>query len=354
MSTWMGNKLKISVFGQSHSETIGVNIEGIPAGTKISFLDVEDLLSRRKAKSDSFSTPRKEPDVPIFKSGIVDGVSLGETISVIIENTNVKSKDYEKTKNLMRPSHADYSARSKFGDSFDFRGGGQFSGRMTAPICIAGGIAKGILAEKGIKINAYISSIGRFEFGSYNDAGFIAPENGDAFALLSAEDKNTLNDYFLELRQGGDSVGGVIECVVSGLSAGVGDAMFDSLESKIASLGYGVPAVKCIEFGLGKDIAMMVGSNANDEFYYDNGVVKTYTNNNGGINGGISNGMPITFRVAIKPTPSIAKAQHTIDVEKQENAVIEIEGRHDVCIVPRAVPVIESIAAIAILDSILD
>jgi len=354
MSTWTGNKIKISVFGQSHSKAIGVTFDGLKAGTAIDFAEVEALLARRRAGSDSFSTPRKEADIPEFVSGIVDGKSCGASITAIIENTNVKSSDYEKTKNLVRPSHADYAAHIKFGENYDYHGGGQFSGRMTAPICIAGGIAKGVLKEKGIKICAYVSEIGKKSFGSYEDENFVPEFSGDAFALLSETQKEELSAYFSELRKVGDSVGGIIECVVEGLSVGVGDALFGGLEGKIASLAYGVPAVKCVEFGAGKSIAKMLGSEANDSFFVENGKIYTKTNNNGGINGGISNGMPITFRVAIKPTPSIGLPQNTVDLNTMQNAVLEIKGRHDVCIVPRAVPVIESIAALAILDSIDD
>ena len=272
-----------------------------------------------------------------------------------IKNQNQNSKDYSSLIKTPRPSHADYVAYTKYGDGYDYRGGGKFSGRLTAPMCIAGGLVKQILKEKGIEISAYISQIGGVKGKSYKDTNIekIDLTKLDAdFPLLDESVKEKMLSEIDCASKDLDSVGGVIECVIKGVPVGTGEYMFDSVESVISSLAFAVPAVKGIEFGTGFDLASMRGSEANDAFYYENGIVKTKTNNNGGINGGLANGMPITFRVVIKPTPSIAKEQDTINMVDKQNVKISIGGRHDSCITPRAVAVIESISAIAIYDSL--
>ena len=269
------------------------------------------------------------------------------------KNTEQKSVDYQNVVKTPRPSHADFVAWTKYGNGFDYRGGGKFSGRMTAPMCIVGGLCKQILEQKGIKVNAYIKDLAGVSGKGYFDVPNPDYDNLDQnFPLLDQSVKEQMDSQIESARRAGDSVGGVIECVITGLPIGVGEHMFDSLESVISHLAFAVPAVKGIEFGAGFDIAKMKGSNANDAFYYDGDVVKTKTNNNGGINGGLSNGMPIVFRVAVKPTPSIAIEQDTVDLNKKENVKLAIGGRHDACIVPRAVAVIEAISALAIYDSL--
>ena len=352
-SVFNGNKLKIEVFGASHSEQIGVKVEGFN-GEKVDLVELQKFVDRRKAKNAVYSTKRLEQDKVIVEYGVKND-RLENSFKAVIKNQNQNSKDYSSLIKTPRPSHADYVAYSKYGDGYDYRGGGKFSGRLTAPMCIVGGIVKQILKEKGIEISAYISQIGGAFGKSYKDTDIekIDLTTLDAsFPLLDESVKGKMLSEIESASNDLDSVGGVIECVIKGVPVGTGEYMFDSLESVISSLAFAVPAVKGIEFGTGFDLASMRGSGANDAFYYENGLVKTKTNNNGGINGGLANGMPITFRVVIKPTPSIAKEQETIDLESKKNVKISIGGRHDACIVPRAVSVIESISAIAIYDSL--
>ena len=352
-SIYRGSRLDVEVFGASHSEEIGVCVLGF-GNEKVDLEKLQEFVDRRRAKNSAYSTKRLEADKIEIQRGFKNGTIRGK-FRAVIKNTCQKSKDYDHLIKTPRPAHADYVAYMKYGDKFDYRGGGKFSGRLTAPMCIAGGICKQILEEKGITINAYIAQIGDIKGASYKDTDIekIDLNNLDKeFPLLDGEKKEEMLLAIDNARKDLDSLGGVIECVINGVPVGTGEYMFDSIESKISHLIFGVPAVKGIEFGLGFDLAKMKGSNANDAFYYDNGVVKTKTNNNGGINGGIANGMPITFRVVIKPTPSIAKEQDTINLVTKENVKIKIEGRHDSCITPRAVPVIEAISAIAIFDSL--
>lgn len=352
-SIYRGSRLDVEVFGASHSEEIGVCVLGF-GNEKVDLEKLQEFVDRRRAKNSAYSTKRLEADKIEIQRGFKNGTIRGK-FRAVIKNTCQKSKDYDHLIKTPRPAHADYVAYMKYGDKFDYRGGGKFSGRLTAPMCIAGGICKQILEENGITINAYISQIGDIKGASYKDTDIekIDLESLDKeFPLLDSTKKEEMLLAIDNARKDLDSLGGVIECVIKGVPVGTGEYMFDSIESKISHLMFGVPAVKGIEFGLGFDLAKMKGSNANDSFYYDNGVVKTKTNNNGGINGGIANGMPITFRVVIKPTPSIAKEQDTINLVTKENVKIKIEGRHDACITPRAVPVVEAISAIAIFDSL--
>lgn len=354
-SVYSGRKLNIEIFGASHAEEIGVKIKGF--GTEA--VDVEKLqffLDRRKAVKTAYSTKRFEPDRIIIESGMKDGVLDGGKFKAVIKNTSQRSRDYEKTLKIPRPSHADFVAWSKYGDGFDHRGGGKFSGRLTAPMCIAGGICKQLLEKQGVKIQAYISGIGKVAGKSYTYMTSDELEElslYDEFPLLDQSVKDKMMEEITKASSTGDSVGGIIECVATGVPVGTGEYMFDSLESVISRLVYAVPAVKGIEFGSGFALSGMNGSVANDGFFYDSsGRVRTYTNHNGGINGGMANGMPITFRVAVKPTPSISKEQDTVNLTDGKNVKLKIAGRHDACIVPRAVPVIEAVTAIAIYDSI--
>ena len=329
MSSQYGKKLKISIFGQSHSEAIGVNIDGLPAGIT---LDMDELLSflRRRAPGQSeLSTKRVEDDIPEILCGLVNGITCGAPLTAIIRNTDIRSADYSEIRDIPRPSHADYAAFIKYGGFHDTAGGGHFSGRLTAPLCIAGGICLQILRGHGVNISAHILRIGGAE--------------GEAMRLK-----------ILEAKEKGDSVGGVIECTISGLPAGLGEPMFDGIENRIAAIVFGIPAVKGIEFGSGFAGSELLGSENNDAFYMEGNEVKTRTNNSGGILGGITNGMPIVFRVAFKPTPSIGLEQESVSLSRKENAVLKVKGRHDPCIVPRAVPCVEAAAAIALFDAYLD
>lgn len=355
MSFDIGNKIKYTVFGQSHSEAIGIVIEGLPAGYKPCEEKISEFMSRRAPGKNPYSTPRKEADSVQFLSGLNENGELcGAPLCMLIENTNTKSKDYTSLKNNPRPGHSDYSAYVKFNGANDIRGGGQFSGRLTAPLCAAGAIAKSILEEKGIYIGAHIKKIHGVcdkVFDSVNpdieSLKIIAKKD---FPVIFDEAGTLMKAEIEKAREAKDSVGGIIECIITGLGAGLGSDKTDSIESRLSSIIFSVPAVKGIEFGAGFGSSELYGSENNDEFYYDGETIKTRTNNHGGILGGISSGMPITFNVAIKPTPSIAKMQNTVNIETKENSIIEIKGRHDPCIVQRAVPVIEACAALVIYD----
>lgn len=355
MNVW-GNKIKLSIFGESHGEALGIIIDGIKAGTKIDFEKLNKHLDRRKAGKAKYTSPRAEKDNFKFLSGIKDGFTTGAPLSVIFENNNIQSKDYGNLENLLRPSHADYPAKIKFNGFNDFRGGGHFSGRLTLALAFAGGIALEILEEKNINIFSHIKKIGKFE-----DESFLEKNDFSDFKYLKEKDLAFINSNleepvksFLEsIKNKGDSVGGLIECACFNLPVGLGSPFFDSLESKISHLAFSIPAVKGIEFGLGFSFAHKLGSEANDLFFIDKGVIKTKTNNNGGILGGLSTGMPLIFNIVIKPIPSIALEQKTVNIKEMREEILKIEGRHDASIVSRVLPVVESIAALAILDEIL-
>ena len=353
-SVYNGKNLTVEIFGASHALEIGVKVSGFD-GQEFSAEKLQEFCDRRRAKKTAYSTKRLEADTIIFEQGF-DAKKISGELKAVIKNVEQRSCDYEKTVKIPRPAHADFVAWSKYGDGFDYRGGGKFSGRLTAPMCIAGGIAKQLLEKKGIKINAFISSIGKVKGKTYNDFdvnNYPFNYQDINFPLIDESVKEDMMAVIETARQNLDSVGGKIDCVITGMPVGAGEYMFNSIESVISHLAFAVPAIKGIEFGSGFDISEMNGSNANDQFYYDGDTVRTKTNHNGGINGGIANGMPITFRVAVKPTPSIAKEQDSVDMVNKQNVKLQIQGRHDACIVPRAVPVIEAIAALAIYD-ILD
>lgn len=359
MSSTFGKNIKISVAGQSHADAIGVIIDGLPAGFALDMDTLNAFMKRRAPGQNRFSTPRKEADAPEFLSGLVDNVTTGAPVMAIIRNTNTRSKDYDTLRDIPRPGHADYTAEIKYGGFQDVRGGGHFSGRLTAPLCIAGGIALQMLKAQEIEVFAHIRSI----HGEAGSAPAYTPEEIPALRAISEKDFPVWDDAagarmqaeIDKARLSQDSVGGMIEVAAIGLPAGIGAPMFDRLEGKMASAAFGVPAVRGIEFGNGFAAAALLGSENNDTFYYDtDGTVKTRTNRCGGTLGGITTGMPFIYRVAIKPTPSISKAQESISLSKKTAATLSVEGRHDPCIVPRAVPVMEAVTALTLLDALAD
>lgn len=355
MSFTTGEKIRISLFGQSHSEAMGTVIEGLPAGIKIDEEKLSSFMARRAPGNDEFSTTRKEGDEVKFVAGLTNGFTNGAPLCGIIENTNTRSKDYENLKDIPRPGHADFAAWSKFGEYRDVSGGGQFSGRLTATLCIAGGILKQLLEEKGVFIGAHISSVGSVEDDSFDPCN-VTPNDfvgGKPFPALNDEKGERMKEEILSAKKDADSIGGTIECAITGVPAGVGDTFFGGWESSISSAVFAIPAVKGIEFGRGFDSSRIRGSENNDAFMVKDGKIVTETNNHGGILGGISSGMPIIFKVAIKPTPSIGKEQKSVSLSKKESRTLIIEGRHDPCIVKRAVPCIEAAAAIAVANKIL-
>lgn len=355
MSGIWGSNLKFSIFGESHGVGIGLTIDGLPSGFSIDLEKIYAEMERRAPGKNNLSTSRKEGDKVEILSGLFEGKTTGTPLCGIIRNSDKKSKDYSKLKTLMRPGHADYTGNIKYNGFNDYRGGGHFSGRITAPLVFGGAICKQILESHGIKIVSHIKSIGNIEDESFNpvniNESLIEELPKMELPLINKNLDSDMRKEILSAKSEGDSVGGIIECAVLNLDAGIGDPFFDSVESTLAHLLFSVPAVKGVEFGEGFNITKLKGSEANDEFYYDEkGKVKTRSNNNGGILGGITNGMPVIFRVAIKPTASILKKQNTINIDKKINEELNIEGRHDPCIVQRAVPVIESVAAIGMLE----
>jgi chorismate synthase len=354
MGAMWGNNFKISIFGESHGKAIGINIDGINSGFEINIDNILFEMERRAPGKNKLSTARKEKDMPEILSGYFEGRATGTPLCAIIRNEDTRSKDYSKLKNYMRPGHGDYSGNIKYLGFNDYRGGGHFSGRLTAPLVFAGAIAKQILEEKGIIIASHISSIKDIKDEDFNsldiDENYLKSLKNQELPLNNKDIEDKIRHKILQAKYEGDSVGGTIECMVTGIKAGIGNPFFDSVESTLAHLMFSVPAVKGIEFGKGFDMTTSYGSECKDEYYYYEDKIKTKSNNNGGILGGITNGMPITFKVAIKPTASIIKEQNTIEIINKENVTFRVEGRHDPCIVPRAIPVIEAVTAIGILD----
>lgn len=355
MSFVTGDKIRISLFGQSHSEAMGVVIDGLPAGFKIDEEKLSEFMARRAPGNDEFSTSRKEGDKVRIVSGITNEVTNGAPLCGIIENTNTRSKDYENLKDIPRPGHADFAAWSKFGENRDVSGGGQFSGRLTATMCIAGGILKQLLEEKGIFIGAHIARVGNvkddlFDSCNVNKNDFVDKKT---FPALNDDKGEEMKGEILRAKKEGDSVGGIVECAIIGVPSGVGETLYGSWESRISSAVFAIPAVKGIEFGRGFETATLLGSQNNDPFCIKDGNIVTTTNNHGGILGGISSGMPIIFRAAFKPTPSIGKEQKSVSLSKKENTTLVINGRHDPCIVKRAVVCVEAAAAIVTANIVL-
>lgn len=355
MSSTYGERLKLSIFGQSHGPAIGMTLDGIPAGRPVDLNKLQSFLNRRAPGQNEHSTTRKEADKPEFLSGLVDGYTCGAPITAVIHNTNTRSEDYSNLKDCPRPGHADFTAQMKYGGYQDVAGGGHFSGRLTAPLCIAGGLCRQWLEEMGIRIGAHIVAIG----GVADEPVYLDWVNPDLdaispdFPVLNPEAGEKMREVIAAAKADGDSVGGLIECIVTGLPAGLGEPMFGGMESKIAQIVYGIPAVKGLNFGSGFTGSYLRGSQNNDPFVLVDGKVRTSTNNAGGILGGITNGMPLVFETAIKPTPSISTVQRSISLSQMRQTELIVKGRHDPCIVPRAVPVLEAAAAIAIYDAVL-
>ena len=339
MSSDFGKNIRITIFGQSHSEAIGAVIDGLPAGEEIS---IEKITGA---------------DIPRILSGLVNRKTCGAPLCALIENTDVKSSDYANIIDVPRPSHADYPAYIKHHGANDVRGGGHFSGRLTAPLCFAGAVCSELLERRGISIGAHIYSIGNVSDSPFDpvltDSMLLSEIKAKDFPVIDKKSGEQMRELIETAAKNSDSVGGIIECCALGLDPGIGEPMFDGLENRISSAIFGIPAVKGIEFGSGFSGTYLFGSENNDSYYYENGVVKTKTNRSGGILGGLSNGMPLVFRAAIKPTPSIGREQSSVSLSKGTNESLVINGRHDPCIVPRAVPCVEAVCAAVLLDMIL-
>ena len=341
--------MKYSIFGESHGPAIGVVLDGVPAGLELDMDAIRFDLARRAPGKSALSTARKEADEPRILSGVFEGRTTGAPLCAVIENTDTRSGDYARTKDLARPGHADYAAHVRYGGFNDYRGGGHFSGRLTAPLVFAGGVAKQLLAPRGVTVGAHISSIYGISDDSLEDWESLRAVAAKGFPVLNDGAGEEMQTAIWEAKNEQDSVGGSIECGVFGLPAGLGSPDFGrNAEGIFSQYLFAVPAVKAVAFGAGVAFALMRGSEANDPLYVDDdGSVKAEQNCAGGVNGGITNGMPLTFEVTMRPTPSIARQQFTVDMAKHQNAVLELQGRHDPCVVHRAVPVIEAAAALA-------
>ena len=350
MSNVWGNRITLSIFGESHGEAIGIVIGGLPAGERIDEDEIAKEMLRRAPGINEFSTKRKEADKPEIVSGVFDGKTTGAPLCCMIRNTDTRSADYDAS--LPRPAHADLTAYFKYKGNNDPRGGGHFSGRLTAPLVFAGALAKQILEKQGIAIGAHIKQIGTVCDTPFTDvSAYLLNEMAKSdFPTLDAAKADAMKQQILAAKEQGDSVGGVVECAAFGVPAGLGEPFFGSAESVISALMYAIPAVKGVSFGDGFGLSAMHASEANDPIRLINGKILTESNHNGGINGGITNGMPIVCSVAFKPTPSISKAQQTVNLKTMKNETLSIKGRHDPCIVPRAVVVTEAMLALAVLE----
>lgn len=357
MSSTLGENIKLSVFGESHGTAIGCVIDGLPAGVTLDFDKIQKEMEKRAPGRDKSSTARKEPDTPQILSGVLNGKTTGAPLAMIIENTNTRSGDYDSVRFVPRPGHSDYPAYVKYNGFNDIRGGGHFSGRLTAPVVFAGAIAKQILAQKGVTVGAHILQIGTVHdtpFDKNNiDAKKLDELSSDFFATISTEKEIEMRAYIENARLQCDSVGGVIECAAVGLPTGVGSNMFSTVEGRLSYALFGIPAVKGVQFGAGFDFASMRGSEANDPYEIKDGAVHLKSNNNGGVLGGITSGAPLVFSVVVKPTASIAAAQDSVNLKTMENEKLVVKGRHDPCIVPRAVAVVEAVCAFVLLDMMM-
>ncbi len=352
MTSFFGNKVKISVSGGSHTECISGSIEGLPANIKIDEDYIARQMARRAPGTDPTATSRKEPDRVEFTAGVKEGKTTGEKIEIVIRNTNTKSGDYDNLKYTPRPSHADYPAYVKYNGTADMRGSGHFSGRMTAVLVALGSICRLLLREKGITVGGHVFNIGDAFDAPFDpvkvDAETLNNLSDKYFAVQDDSAKEEMEHLILSAKQRGDSIGGCVEIAVTGMPVGIGNHMFGGVENVISAAVFGVPAVKAVSFGAGFDFAFLCGTEANDPYYFDGDRVVTATNNCGGICGGMTTGMPIIIKAALKPTPSVFAVQNTVNLQTHENVTLQIEGRHDPCIVPRALPAVEAAAAIAV------
>ena len=357
MSNTFGQKLRVTIFGESHGVGIGCIIDGLPAGISIDWDKVREEMARRAPGNSNLATPRKEKDAFTILSGYFNDHTTGTPLAMEIRNTSQHSSDYDILQDHMRPGHADYTGHVKYGGFNDYRGGGHFSGRITAPLTFAGAMARQVLEQKGIHIGSHVVKLHGIEDRPFQPMGESVATfeqlRKQKLPVLTGAIGKQMEEAILQAKNEQDSVGGIVECMVTGLPIGLGDPFFDSLESELAHMMFSVPAVKGIEFGEGFGMAHMKGSQANDPMAYENGNPVVTTNHNGGILGGISNGAPVLFKLAIKPTPSIGKEQHTVNLSTKENTLLSVKGRHDPCIVPRAIPVIENATALVILDAML-
>ena len=357
MSSEFGNIIRVSVFGQSHGKAIGVVVDGLPAGEAIDLEELQRFLDRRRPGTGPLSTARKETDVPEFLSGLEGGKTCGAPLCAVIKNADQHSKDYGELADKPRPGHADFTAWAKWGGHADMRGGGHFSGRLTAPLCVAGGIAKQILARRGIFVGAHLASVAGIcdrPFPLYPTAALFSEIAAKPFPVLDNGAGERMRAAILDAKNDLDSVGGVIECAATGLPPGLGEPMFGGVENRLAAALFGIPAVKGVEFGEGFRAAELRGSENNDPFTLEDGEIRAETNRAGGILGGITTGMPLVLRAAVKPTPSIGRPQKTVRLSAMEAAELAIHGRHDPCVAHRAVPVAEAVTAAVLLDMLLE
>jgi len=357
MSCDYGKNIRVTLFGQSHAPAVGIVLDGLPAGVRLDMEAIQAFMDRR-APGGSLTTARREADRPEILSGLADGVTCGAPLCAVIRNTDTRPGDYARLAACPRPGHADYTAWVKFGSARDVRGGGQFSARLTAPLCFGGAVALQLLAARGIRVGAHLLAVHGardIPFDPVDPSAQLDAAARSAFPALDAAAGKAMADEIAAARAAGDSVGGLVECAAVGLPAGLGDALFGGIESRLSPILFAIPAVKGVEFGAGFESAELYGSQNNDPFYYDStGTVKTRANRHGGILGGISSGMPLVFRLAFKPTPSIARPQQTVNLETGQNDTLTVVGRHDPCVALRAVPCVEAAAALGLLDLLAD
>ncbi len=359
MSSAYNNRLSLHIFGQSHGAAIGMSLGGLPPGELVDLTELQHFLDRRAPGKHPWETPRREADRPEILSGLLEGKTCGAPLAAVIYNENTRSKDYAAIASLPRPGHADYAAQRKFHGAGDLAGGGHFSGRLTAPLCIAGGICLQLLRRRGIRIGAHIARIAGIADAAFDPVSVGAAEfdrlSQLEFPVLDEAAGEAMKVAIAAARAEQDSVGGVVECAVIGLPPGLGEPIFGGMENRLAQLIFGIPAVKGVEFGAGFAAAELRGSAHNDPFAFGaDGSVRTLRNQHGGILGGITSGMPLLLRAAFKPTPSIGLPQQSVNLSTQREQLLEIKGRHDPCIVPRALPCVEAAAAIALLDALLE
>lgn len=357
MSSSFGQRIRVSIFGQSHGEAVGVVIDGLPAGEAVDLAFLERFLARRAPGQADYASPRQEADQPRFLSGLVDGYTCGAPLCALIDNQDGRPEDYAAFADRPRPGHADYPASVKHQGFADLRGGGHFSGRLTAPLCLAGGVLLPLLARRGVSIGGHIAAIGTAADRRFDPLGLTRQEladlAGQSFPVLDQQSGQRMRQQIAAAAADGDSLGGVIEVMVLGLPVGLGEPLFQGLENQISQAVFAVPGVRGIEFGAGFDAARWRGSQHNDGFAYVDGQLRTLTNNHGGVLGGLASGMPLIFRVAFKPTPSIAQEQRSVDLGQHSPVTLRVSGRHDPCFVPRALPAVEAAAAIALADLLL-